>query len=943
KKYAHRLLHIFGMRSEKALGLLNQIVGIKVLGNLDAFIRENMLDSKDTEEEFLKLKEHADTLLEAKRNIDKASKKIELLQPIQVSTQSIRQIEEEKDTLQHLQTIGASWFAEKHIQFLQLELQKQSHRLQVQQEKLQQTKEALGKGREEEKEIELSLRMDQVEQRIVDIKQLIQIAEKEKEKALKKHDEYKNLAESLGYAGSPTEEEFHKNYRHIQELRRKEENHLSQLEEELYQSRKELDMAKDFFKTGLQELETLLKQKNNISGRVAEIRRELLQHLQAEAWEVPFIGELLRVKEQEKHWQAAIERLLHNFALRLLVPEKYYYAANDYINRTNLRGRIIFHKFFSGQKYSHNTHLKSVDGFLYQKLEFKQDSLYTAWVEDKILQQFDYYCSDDLDEFTKYKKAITQNGLIKSADRHEKDDRKTSLQVNSYVLGWDNKEKIAWWREKLRVSEKEITTLQNKFDAIVSKKQQLEARLTHIQHISIFTDFQEIHWQAYVKEIDELQEDQNRLEQSNQKNQELRKSLQKLQQRIDELEAEKDAQLREITRVQTSMEAMQLEHSKQEVFLQEREKYSQEEKDLFAKELVKFVSGLEFANFEDRIRQAQSYLHERTQILQQRWHSTRNKLTTQITRFKRPASEILQEFPDWSSDVHTLPDNVDYADEYLVLLNRLQREGLPQFQKKFEIYLNDTMIHKIANFNQELEDWREGIDADIHSLNQSLRGINFKSNPETYIQLKYSNSQNQNTKDFRQALRNTFPDMSVWNRKENDFEFKKTHFETNIIPLLQKLYENEGWRREVLDVRNWHSYYAAEYYRETGLAMKTYTEMGKLSGGEKAQLTYTILGSAIAHQFGIHQEGVGSNSFRFIAVDESFSNQDEEKATYLMELCKQLHLQLLVVTPSDKLSIVEPYISYVHYVHRVGNKESILYDMPILVFQAEQEKRRAEV
>jgi len=113
--------------------------------------------------------------------------------------------------------------------------------------------------------------------------------------------------------------------------------------------------------------------------------------------------------------------------------------------------------------------------------------------------------------------------------------------------------------------------------------------------------------------------------------------------------------------------------------------------------------------------------------------------------------------------------------------------------------------------------------------------------------------------------------------------------------------------------------------------------MGQLSGGEKAQLTYTILGSAIAYQFGLTKDGLQSNSFRFIAIDEAFKSQDEDKARYLIMLCKQLHLQLMVVTPSDNIHIVENDISYVHYVERTG-AESVLYDMPINQFKEEREK-----
>ena len=88
--------------------------------------------------------------------------------------------------------------------------------------------------------------------------------------------------------------------------------------------------------------------------------------------------------------------------------------------------------------------------------------------------------------------------------------------------------------------------------------------------------------------------------------------------------------------------------------------------------------------------------------------------------------------------------------------------------------------------------------------------------------------------------------------------------------------------------------------------------------------------------FGLTKEGLQSNSFRFIAIDEAFKSQDEDKARYLVTLCKQLHLQLLVVTPSDNIHIVENDISFVHFVERKEERHSWLYDMPIEQFKVEK-------
>lgn len=57
-----------------------------------------------------------------------------------------------------------------------------------------------------------------------------------------------------------------------------------------------------------------------------------------------------------------------------------------------------------------------------------------------------------------------------------------------------------------------------------------------------------------------------------------------------------------------------------------------------------------------------------------------------------------------------------------------------------------------------------------------------------------------------------------------------------------------------------------------------------------------------------------------------------------MELCRQLHLQLLCVTPEDKTYVVEDYISAVHFVKRKNNRNAVIYDMPIRQFKEERDK-----
>ena len=106
---------------------------------------------------------------------------------------------------------------------------------------------------------------------------------------------------------------------------------------------------------------------------------------------------------------------------------------------------------------------------------------------------------------------------------------------------------------------------------------------------------------------------------------------------------------------------------------------------------------------------------------------------------------------------------------------------------------------------------------------------------------------NVDVKEFQNLLSSAIPNIHEMN---STIDGSKIHFEQHIEPLMSRL-QVESWRKSVMDVRGWYTYKSEEFYQDDGQKRNTYEAMGQLSGGEKAQLTYTILGSAIAYQFGL--------------------------------------------------------------------------------------------
>lgn len=934
-KYAERLAYLFGMRSVNALSLFNQVVGVKVLEDLDEFIRMNMLEYQDAEAEFIQLKESFITLMDAKTNIEKAKEQIAQLTPINDLATQLAEIEAKLEVLQKDKDTAVFWFAGKGVELITAKLDKNKEVLQQLKADLIQLKEKDEAARKQERALSMSIENEEVWKQIEKIEEEIKQAEKLRNHRQHKLESYNRLVAALDLPQNPDANVFADSRALTQEKRSEGDVQRELEEEKKRQIKNEIDRLQEEVDNLLAVVGSLQKNKNNISGREADIREDILAHVGATKDELPFIGELIRVREEDLEWEPAIEKVLHNFALRLIVPEKYYNEVNAYVNRTNLKGRITYQRY-KGFTSMGSLKRRSYEGdLLVNKLEFKDGSVYAEWLEDAIAGQYNYSCAESLEEFNRYEeKALTKEGLINAVKgKHEKDDRPHIARRENFVLGWDNKDKINLLKQELSVFQEKQKENQQQLEFINQSIKKIdELKEKFYQLYSDYAVFEDLNWAVYATEIEEKKTVKESLEKTNDKVRELQKQLEIVKGQLDAIDKEKErsVKLKHDTEWMKQSLEKELTANKETLALFEGHHPEVAEFEASHEHLLN-IQHVNFKVAQDSFREQNMNLGN---DLRSEKHKKENAARIKINNFKQPNEQLTQKFKDWRSDVNGLPDstNLEFIAEYQKRLQQLKEDNLPKYEQKFEAYLQETIINKIGDFRMFFENWAESIKENVKVLNEALFEIDFKSTPKTYIQLVAPDRIYEDVKTFRTLLNNAIPNGQ---EGEDLIEGKKLHFDRHIEPLIEKL-EKEEWRKKVMDVRSWYSYKAEEFYKETGQKYKTYENMGQLSGGEKAQLTYTILGSAIAYQFGLTKEGLQNNSFRFIAIDEAFKAQDEDKARYLITLCRQLHLQLLVVTPSDNIHIVENDISFVHFVERKDERHSWLYDMPIEQFKAER-------
>jgi len=149
------------------------------------------------------------------------------------------------------------------------------------------------------------------------------------------------------------------------------------------------------------------------------------------------------------------------------------------------------------------------------------------------------------------------------------------------------------------------------------------------------------------------------------------------------------------------------------------------------------------------------------------------------------------------------------------------------------------------------------------------------------------------------------------------------------------------WTTKVTDVRNWFTFAASERYRDDGTEHEHYSDSSGKSGGQKEKLAYTVLAASLAYQFGLEAGEVRSQSFRFVVIDEAFGRGSDESARFGLELFAKLNLQVLVITPLQKIHVIEPFVRNVGFVHNESGEESRLRTLTIEEYHHERRTRAA--
>jgi uncharacterized protein YPO0396 len=884
--YQERFCRLLGIENEAALRLLHKTQSAKNLGDLNTFLRDFMLDRPQTFDVAEQLVSEFGELNAAHTAVVTAREQVQMLKPAREDFDRMQLRIEARDALAELQARLRDYVEICRLKLLHEQLDELDTQAAGIEGELERNQASLDARKAVQHDLEQQHREasgDMVERWESEKKEL----ESQRAHRLRKNDQARNACRSLGWILPDSPQEF-------AGLLAKAREEIESWADTTAQSRKdqvELEVrkreAESAFVEARREVEALRRQPSNIPAVMLELRRRVAEGAGVPEAALPFAGELIQVKQDQREWLQTSERVLRNFAVSLLVDERNYPAVAAYINGTDLGQRLFYYRTLMAE----NPSLKPVPAnCLALKLDVKQ-CIQREWLVAELRSRFDYACVNTLAEFRRVDRAVTREGQIKhSKTRHEKDDRRSGTLQR--MLGFDNREKREEFERHAGELGQQLAQVMEKIRKLEADEQARAERRMQCQTL-VNLQWQEIDAQSIVQRIAEIDQNLRSLKEGNG---ELRRIGEQLE-RQRALVEQADQELRKsLLRQQQNLEAIG------------------ETRGRIAKIAAHPPASLDRAladEFDRRFSRAAqriclAELDPVSVSVVQSMHRESAEVSRDISAIERAIESRFQQFVTrWPAESGDLQPNMSSSGDFFAKLTRLELDGLPAHEHRFFDLLRNQSLQNLASLSTHLNNARKEILGRMDVVNASLRNLPFNQTAEqtTYLQIEASDKQLAVVREFKQEVQQAL--SHAWTDDRDDAERRFLVLRRIVDRLSSQAIEDKHWRELVLDVRQNVEFIGREFDEEN-VEVEVYRSGAGKSGGQRQKLATTCLAAALRYQLGGVDHGIPR--YATVVLDEAFDKADNEFTALAMNIFASFGFQMIVATPLKSVMTLEPFI-----------------------------------
>jgi uncharacterized protein YPO0396 len=915
-----------GIESAQAMDLFHQTVSMKSVSDLNGFVRGHMLEPFDAAGWIARLVGHFEDLTRAHDAVLTARRQVEQLTPLLADASTWDQLDDQLRSLESQRTALRPFVADHKAALLDVDLARCRAEIESAESRVADLDRRAGQLDERRSELRLE-RAGLGGDRLGELERSIARLREDHDRCRERRIRFEGLLAGVGLPAPGASHQFASCTARIAaaagELAEQEAGAQNALTDLDVQDRSLDADAKEINA----ELRSLAERRSSIPRTSLALRDRLCTDLRIDVEDLAFAGELIQVRPEASEWEAAAERVLHGFGLSLLVPDRQYAAVAGWIDTHHLGTRLVYYRIpgrITAVPVAPDA--REVVERLVEKLQIQQESPFYPWLERELRQRAGLLCARTMEEFRRADRAVTRAGQIKSTLRHEKNDIRPIGDRSGYVLGWDNQSKIDALLERasgVNTRRQHLATELQRARGALAAINQRRSSFARLEDYRSWTD---LDWESLTHRIAELDREREALESSSGE--------------LARIVADLNAAERELAAV-TSDHRAAVEH------LGGRRATSTSLEELLSgcHEVIgrdpvhdaAITQALDRRAAEADLRTPAAYdTWERAtgEALLRELDRHRTRQERLGTRMVTQMNAFLAAYP-----VHTaeIDSSLAAIGEYRTLHDRLVSDDLPRFEREFKMFLNTNAIRDIAGFQAELNRQVSLIRDRIDRINESLVGIDY--NEGRYIRLEAERTPNVEVTDFRAELRSCTDDAVSGGDDEQYSERKFLQVKAIIERFRGRVGHTDTdrvWTRWVTDVRNWFVFVASERRRDDDAEHESYTDSGGKSGGQKEKLAYTVLAASLAYQFKLDWGVERSRTFRFVVIDEAFGRGSDESTRFALSLFRRLDLQLMIVTPLQKIHVIEPFVNAVGFVDNPTGSYSRLQTLTIEELRSQQ-------
>lgn len=893
KAYLAHVQRFFDV-GDNAFTLLNRAAGLKQLNSIDEIFRDLVLDDRSAFERALEVVGEFNNLAGIHQELETARDQQRSLTPIAEQFKKLEKIREQANTTIRLKRILPIWFAmtgerlwaERLADLIQ-ERENKSHLQEAEQHREAESEKRVGTLRERYLKLGGNV-IGELENTIVEQKKRVT-------ETKKRADQYLGIVRRFTLDEELSHAALSRNQAALQERREKLKSRREEKYEETLEARSQLRDEE----TKASEMEESLRKVrerpgSNIPPNAQDFRAALAAHLDLHEEDLPFVAELVEVKQQESAWRGAIERAIGSERLRILVPEIQLDHALRWVNDRDNR----LHVRLQGVSNESQARDFFPDGFA-RKLNFKPHPLREAL--KSLLAGRDRHCVQSPEALRNTDHGMTIAGLM--SDRQGRFEKQDNRPLNQgWMTGFDNQDQLRTLTVELNEHKRLVAEWKKTAGQHQSALTELDQLLTMIDSLTSL-EFSTIDLPAAKADLDSSEDRLASL---------IDPTSDASRAKIEFEVASKDlASIREVTKkfvqeiavIESNIAAADQERSKA---AQRVDSCLNDEDKVLAEVGLPISADLTASDLDDAERAKRIELEaqitkesEQVQELERRIIALMGKAQAIDTGALAETGNELRDIPD-----------------YLERLRVLNEEALPEKLTQFLEYLNRSSDQGVTQLLAGITEEVDAIDHRIAELNHTLAKVDFRSG--RYLQLQPKRVVHERLRSLDNAQRH----LRSAALKEDQGE---SHYKAlqRVIEILREAGNNRRQlgSRALLDPRYRLEFAVVEVDRGTGTRSAPRTGSQSGSGGEKELMASHILTASLS--YALCPNEAGRPLYATVVLDEAFSKSSPSAASRIIEALRIFGLHPIFVTPNKEIGLLRKHTRRVICVHRIGKEASL--------------------